>query len=380
MTALPLTLQIGPREQALRSEVRAWIAAHDPGPPPSDYDDHMTALIGWQARLAEAGFIGVSWPEQYGGRGLGLPAEAVFAEELAQSSMPELVNRLAMYTWAPTLLEWGTEEQRERFLPGMRDASEIWCQSFSEPDAGSDLSSIRTRAVRDGDTFVVSGQKVWTSRANLSRWNALLVRTNPEAPARNGLSILITDMTSPGVVVRPLLQMLHEPHFSEVFFDDVRVPVGNVLGGIDNGWRVSMSAMTYERGLFVLERSIRLHRRLADLARALTARQQRSDRALAMLGDLVTRLEILQAKVYSSLAEQANGTLRKGATSVDKLLLAESDQALFAAAFDILGETVALEDDGWSHDLLVSRSSSIYSGTSEIQRNVVARQLLGLVT
>jgi alkylation response protein AidB-like acyl-CoA dehydrogenase len=380
MTALPLTLRTGPREDALRAEIRAWIATHDPGPPPPAYDEYMAALVTWQAELAHAGFVGVSWPERYGGRDLGLAAEAVFAEELASSSMPELVNRLAVYTWAPTLLEWGTEQQRERFLPGMRDASEIWCQSFSEPDAGSDLSSIRTRAVRDGDTFVVSGQKVWTSRASLSRWNALLVRTNSDAPPRHGLSILIADMTSPGVVVRPLLQMLHEPHFSEVFFDDVRVPVENVLGEIDNGWRVSMSAMTYERGLFVLERSIRLHRRLADLARALTEGQRRSDRALAMLGDLATRLEILQAKVYSSLAEQANGTLRNGATSVDKLLLAESDQALFAAAFDILGETVALEADGWSHDLLVSRSSSIYSGTSEIQRNVVARQLLGLVT
>jgi alkylation response protein AidB-like acyl-CoA dehydrogenase len=380
MTALPLTLRTGPRDDALRAEIRDWIATHDPGPPPPAYDDHMAALVTWQARLAAAGFIGMSWPERYGGRGLGLAAEAVFAEELAASSMPELVNRLAVYTWAPTLLEWGTEEQRARFLPGMRDASEIWCQSFSEPDAGSDLSSIRTRAVRDGDTFVVSGQKVWTSRASLSRWNALLVRTNADAPGRHGLSILITDMTSPGVVVTPLLQILHEPHFSEVFFDEVRVPVENVLGGIDNGWRVSMAAMTYERGLFVLERSIRLHRRLADLARAITARQQPSDRAVTMLGDLVTRLEILQAKVYSSLAEQANGSLRNGATSVDKLLLAESDQALFAAAFDILGETAALGADGWSHDLLVSRSSSIYSGTSEIQRNVVARQLLGLVT
>src|SRR5262245_37364040 len=380
MSTLPLTLRTGPREDALRAEIRSWIAAHDPGPAPRDYDDYITALVVWQGMLADAGFVGVSWPKRYGGRGLGLEAEAVFAEELAHSSMPELVNRLAVYTWAPTLLEWGTEEQREQFLPGMRDASEVWCQSFAEPEPGSDLSSIRPRAVRDGDDFVVSGQKVWTSRANVSRWNALLVRTDPDAPPRRGLSILITDMASPGVSVRPLLQMLHEPHFSEVFFDDVRVPAANVLGGVDNGWRVSMAAMTYERGLFVLERSIRLHRRLADLARALSARQRRSDRALAVLGDLVTRLEILQAKVYSSLAEQANGTLRTGATSVDKLLLAESDQALFAAAFDILGETVALEAEGWSHDLLVSRSSSIYSGTSEIQRNVVARQLLGLVT
>jgi alkylation response protein AidB-like acyl-CoA dehydrogenase len=380
MTTLPLTLRTGPRDDELRAEIRAWIAAHDPGPPPTEYGEYVAALVAWQAELADAGFIGVSWPERYGGRGLSLAAEAVFAEELASSSMPELINRLAIYTWGPTLLEWGTDDQRERLLPGMRDASEIWCQSFSEPDAGSDLSSIRTRAVRDGDTFVVNGQKVWTSRANVSRWNALLVRTNVDVPARHGLSILITDMTSPGVTVRPLLQMLHEPHFSEVFFDEVRVPVANVLGGIDNGWRVAMAAMAYERGLFVLERSIRLHRRLADFARELNAREQQSDRALTVLGDLVTRLEILQAKVYSSLAEQANGTLRNGATSVDKLLLAECDQALFAAAFDLLGETVALEPDGWSHDLLVSRSSSIYSGTSEIQRNVVARQLLGLVT
>lgn len=378
MGVLPMTLRTGPREEALRAEIRAWIATNDPGPPPADYDQHMAALVRWQRRLADAGFVGLSWPERHGGRGLGLAAEAVFAEELAQSSMPELVNRLAVYTWAPTLLELGTEEQRTRFLAGMRDASEIWCQSFSEPDAGSDLSAIRTRAMRDGDSFVVTGQKVWTSRATLSRWNALLVRTDPDAPPRNGLSVLITDMTAPGVVVRPLLQMLHEPHFSEVFFDEVRVPAENVLGGVDNGWHVAMAAMTYERGLFVLERSVRLHRRLADLAGTLDNRTRASERALAVLGDLVTRLEMLQARVYSSLAEQANGTLRNGATSVDKLLLAESDQALFAAAFDLLGEPVTLDPSGWSHDLLVSRSSSIYSGTSEIQRNVVARQLLGL--
>jgi alkylation response protein AidB-like acyl-CoA dehydrogenase len=371
-------LRFGAAEEALGAEIRAWIAANDPGPPPADYAQRMQALVRWQTMLYQAGYVGLSWPVEYGGRGMGLAAEAVLTEELGRSSMPELINRLAVYTWGPTLLRFGTKEQRARLLQPMLDASEIWCQGFSEPDAGSDLAGVRTAARREGDVFVVSGQKVWTSRAELSRWNALLVRTNTTVPPHRGLSLLIVDMQTPGISVRPLRQMLDEPHFSEVFFDDVRVPASMVLGKADQGWQVAMAAMGFERGLFVLERSTRLLRRFDDLVCALRKTGTCDDDVAARLGVLRAHLDVLQARVYGSLAAQVEGTLQPGATSVDKLLLTVADQELFATAFDLLGEDAAFDDDNWSHDLMVSRSVSIYSGTSEIQKNVIAKQLLGL--
>ena len=257
LSALPPTLRFSTDENDLRHEIRTWILANDPGPPREDYAARIQDLVSWQRALNEAGLMGLSWPVEFGGRGLGLAAEAVLAEELALSSIPQLINRIAIFTWGPTILEWGTEEQKQRLLPGMLDVSEVWCQGFSEPEAGSDLAAVRMTAVQDGDELVVTGQKVWTSRAQWSKWCALLVRSDRTAERHEGLSILVVDMESRGITVRPLLQMLHEPHFSEVFFDDVRVPAGNVLGGLHNGWRVAMAAMQYERGLFVLERQIR---------------------------------------------------------------------------------------------------------------------------
>jgi alkylation response protein AidB-like acyl-CoA dehydrogenase len=375
---LPGTLTFGPAEAALRSELREWLRGNDPGPPSTDYVETLRDLRHWQCELARAGFMGLSWPERYGGRGLGLAAEAVLAEELAHAGMPELINRLALYTWGPTLLEVGTEEQRHTYLPGMLDASEIWCQGFSEPGAGSDLAAVATTGLVDGDRLVVNGQKVWTSRAEISKWNALLVRSDLDAPRREGLSIVILDMESPGVTVRPLLQMLHEPHFSEVFFDDVEVPLDNVLGGTGNGWSVAMTAMSFERGLFVLERSVRLGRSLAVLRDRLRAEGLTGPDVAARIGPVCSDLEVLRAQVYRTLAAQAAGALRPGSTSVDKLLLTRLDEQLFGTAFDLLGADTSLTDGGWARDLLQSRSVGIYSGTSEIQRNIIARQLLGL--
>ncbi|MDE0132917.1 MAG: acyl-CoA dehydrogenase family protein [bacterium] len=369
---------MGPAEEDLRTELRAWIADHDPGPPPAEYGERIEALTRWQAALCEAGFMGLSWPVHCGGRGMSLAAEAVLAEELARSGAAELINRLALYTWGPTLMDLGEPSQLERFLPGMLDASELWCQGFSEPDAGSDLAGVRTRAEVDGDELVVTGQKVWTSRAELSTWNALLVRTDGEPGQHAGLTLLITNMKSDGVTIRPLPQMLGEPHFSEVFFDEVRVPVANVLGGINEGWRVSMKAMGYERGIFVLERSIRLRRRLSELAGRVRASGGADRAALAGVGRIHASLEMLTAQAYRTLAHQQAGTLLPGATSVDKLYLAEVYQDLFATAAEILGPEVTLADDGWTHDLLESRSVSIYSGTSEIQKNIIVGRLLGI--
>lgn len=374
-SVVPPTLRVESELHHLRLDLRQWFEKNDPGPQPLEYQARMAALTRWQRQIHRAGFVGLSWPTEFGGGGMDLAAEAVLCQELAATSMPQLINRLALYTWGPTILSRGTPAQKARFLPGMLDASEIWCQGFSEPDAGSDLAAVRTRARVSGDVLVVDGQKVWTSRAELSKWNALLVRTDPERVRHSGLSVLIVDMGSPGVTVRPLLQMLGEPHFSEVFFDGVEVPMENVLGGLGNGWDVSMEAMAYERGLFVLERTTGLRRRLADLVDRLDA-LGKIEGAVASLGVLESKLDLLDAQVFRTLGQQENGTLVPGSSSVDKLFLADVYQDLFATAFDHLSDEGL--DDGWIHDLLESRSVSIYSGTSEIQRNVIARQLLGL--
>lgn len=373
---LPPSLTLNEIDHRLRSDIRAWFATNPPPRPGPAYDQRLQTLIEWQFMLHAAGWIGLSWPINYGGRGLNLASEAVVAEELAQTELPELINRLALYTWGPTILKFGSEYQRGRFLSPMLDASEIWCQGFSEPDAGSDLAAVRTEGKPTAGGLLVSGQKVWTSRADISRWCAMLIRTHETPNPRHGLTIVIVDMRDHGVRVRPLLQMLHEPHFSELFLDNVFVPVENVLGEVGQGWQVAMAAMGFERGLFVLERRIRLRHRLDDLAVRLSRSADRH--ILARIGHLKAELDMLGAKVYGTLAEQNASTLAVGATSVDKLLLARVDQELFGIAYDLLGSEVAFSDDDWTHDLLVSRSVSIYSGTSEIQREVIAKQLLGL--
>jgi alkylation response protein AidB-like acyl-CoA dehydrogenase len=373
------TLHFGPEEDALRARVRSWLDANDLEEPPARYDDRIDALIRWQAQLHAAGFMGLSWPKEHGGAGLGLAAEAVLAEELARSGMPELINRTGVYMIGPTLVDFATEAQIARFLPPMLDATELWCQGFSEPEAGSDLAAVRTMARRDGDDLVVTGQKVWTTRASISRWCALLVRTDADAPRHRGLSMLIVDMRSPGITLSPLPQILNEPHFNEVFFSDVRVPVANVVGELGQGWPIAMKMLSYERGLFVLERQIRLQRRLHELTDLLTSRG-RIDRpgVIERLASVHCNLTLLEAQVYRTLASQHQGTLRNGATSVDKLLMSHVYQELFAAATDLLGADVALTENTWTHDLLESRSTGIYGGTTEIQLNIVSSQLLGL--
>ena len=373
------TLEFGSEEDRLRTRIRTWLAQNAPGPPPPGYDARIAALREWQAALAQAGLVGLSWPVEHGGSGLGLAAEAVFAEELARSELPELINRTGVYMIGPTLMDFGDEAHARRYLPGMLDASELWCQGFSEPEAGSDLAAVRTSAVRDGDEFIVNGQKVWTTRAAISRWCALLVRTDPDASRHAGLSMLIVEMSSPGLTVSPLPQILNEPHFNEVFLTDVRVPVENVIGDIGQGWHVAMQMLSYERGLFVLERQIRLRKRLDELADQLVASGRAGDSSVAeRIGVTYANLALLEAQVFRTLAAQSNGSLRSGATSVDKLLMSRVYQELFALAVDLLGPTVALGLNEWTHDLLESRSTSIYGGTTEIQLNIVGRQLLGL--
>ncbi|HTT93377.1 MAG TPA: acyl-CoA dehydrogenase family protein [Solirubrobacterales bacterium] len=373
----PATLEFGDGDEELRGRLRAWLAENDPGQPPPEYAARIEALTAWQAALAKAGFVGLAWPREYGGGGLDVSAEAVLAQELAGTDMGELINRIAVYMVGPTLMELGSESQRQEFLPGMLDASELWCQGFSEPEAGSDLAAIRTSARREGDELVLNGHKIWTSRGGIADWCAALVRTDPDGERHRGLSMAIVDMSSTGVEVAPLPQLLGEPHFSEVFFDDVRVPVDRLIGGLGGGWKAAMSMLSFERGPLMFERSIRLRRRFDELVEQLREEGGDGDRPFATVGAVAADLAVLEAQAHRTLASQRLGTLRAGATSVDKLLLSKTYQHLFAAATDLLGQAVALTQNEWTHDLLESRGTSIYGGTSEIQLNIVAKQLLG---
>ncbi len=277
-TVLRPTLRFDDADEDVRARLRRFIDDHDPGRPSADFPERVAQLRQWQAALCAAGFIGMSWPESDGGQGRGLSAEAVLCEELGRTTMPELINRIALYTVAPMIQQWGgTPEQRSRLLPGMLDASEIWCQGFSEPSAGSDLAGIRTRARRDGDDWVINGQKVWTSRALWSKWCALLVRTDGEPGSHKGLTLVALDMgTPPGVTVRPCIRccMRRTSARSSSTTCGCRMRTSSVSPG---SWRVAMSTMGFERGgLFVLERQIGLRRRLAVLAEQVGERPRRA--------------------------------------------------------------------------------------------------------
>ncbi|MBN8866480.1 MAG: acyl-CoA dehydrogenase family protein [Solirubrobacterales bacterium] len=380
MGQLPVeTLSFRPEDETLRAEIRAWMAANDPGAPPEDFEQRLAALLAWQQKLHGAGYIGLSWPERYGGSGLDLRAEAVFSEELATTGMPELINRIGVYMCGPTIMDFGDEGQAERYLRPMLDATESWCQGFSEPEAGSDLAAIRSRGRVDGDRIIINGQKVWTSRAHIARRCACLVRTEPGSERHHGLSLVIVDMEDPGVNVVALPQMLGERHFNEVFLDDVEARVEDVIGGLGNGWAAAMRMLSYERGLFVLERQIRLRRALDELADRMLESGRASERGVReRLGRIHTGLELLKAQGYRTLAGQAADDLPAGSTSIDKLHLSRVEQDLFATAVDLLGPEVALTYNQWTHDLLEGRSVSIYGGSTEIQLNIISKQLLGL--
>jgi alkylation response protein AidB-like acyl-CoA dehydrogenase len=241
-----------PEQEAFRAQVRAWLEANLPadlrgqGFAASRADPaEVRKLRAWQRRMCEAGYVGMEWPPEFGGQGASLAEQVILYQEMARAESPQFVNRGGLSMLAPTLMRHGTAAQQRRFLPAIRTADELWCQGFSEPDAGSDLASLQTRAVREGDEFVVSGQKVWTSLAHVADWCFLLARTDPAVPKHRGISFLLVDMRSPGITVRPLRQMTGEAEFNEVFFDGVRVPVANLVGGVNEGWTVAITTLMY---------------------------------------------------------------------------------------------------------------------------------------
>ena len=387
-----------PSEEQFRLELRQWLEEHLPpgwGTPgcqyPKTYEEWVRLRRQWDRTLYAGGYAGLSWPREYGGRGATVVEQVIYFEEIARARAPEELNRAAKLLLGPTIIHHGTEEQKRRFLPRILSADDQWCQGFSEPNAGSDLASLSTRAVRDGDTLVINGQKVWTSFATVADWIFMLVRTDPDAPKHKGITFLLADMRTPGITVRPIVQMTGSGEFCETFFDNVRVPVANVLGGLNQGWQVTATALSHERGTLAFHRHamIRLEfDELIDMAKRITRRGRPviEDPLLRQrLAQCHSEIEMLRWTLYSNLTKRLRGEPAGSEGSIVKLYWSELYQRIVELALEILGPASqiadgALAEEGgrWQQRFLKSRGDSIHSGTNEIQRNIIGERLLGL--
>jgi alkylation response protein AidB-like acyl-CoA dehydrogenase len=391
-----LDLNLSNEERQFRDEFRAWLESNVPRDWPEwrekPLEESFSYLRAWQQTLYEGGWAAVSWPKEYGGRSATLMQQAIFWEEMARVEAPPMVNALGLGLIGPTIIAYGTEDQKRRFVRKILSAEEIWCQGFSEPNAGSDLASLQTEAVRDGAHYVVNGQKVWTSYGWVGDWCELVVRTDPNVPKHKGLTVLLVDMKSPGVEVRPLRQMTGESEFNELFFRDVRVPAENVLGDVNDGWNVAISTLMHERGSY----GARLHllfkrniNRLIELAQSL----DRNGRKAAL--DPLVRQKLAQcyAEIEIMRLNQLRAFSRITATgipgpegSIQKIFWSELNQRVQQLAQELLGpygqllkgDPYAVDGGLWSYGYLRCRGNTIEAGTSEVQRNIIGHFVLGL--
>ncbi len=388
-----MDLNLTPDEQTFRDEFRAWLEANVPAPwtggslNSEDRGEYVTYLKRWQRTLFEGGWAGISWPKKFGGRGATLMQQAIFQEELALADAPHLIGTIGLSLVGPTIIALGTEEQKARYLPPILSGDEIWCQGFSEPNAGSDLASLGTKGIRDGDDFVVNGQKIWTSFAQMADRCLLLVRTDFDAPKHKGITCLLVDMKTPGISVRPLRQMSGASGFNEVFFSDVRVPVANVLGKINEGWTTAITALMNERANLGTGVQVIFKRNLnALIARArLVDRNGRpaSDDPVVRqkLAQAWLELEILRLNTNRALTSLSKSGVPGAEGSVQKIYWSEMNQRLQQTAQEILGpygQLLDFDNGVWQYGYLRSRGNTIEAGTSEIQRNIVAERVLGL--
>jgi len=388
-----MDLSFSPAEEAFRAELRAWLDASLPqeASEPDTLAEEVAVLIEWQRKLFAGRWVGVHWPREYGGRGATVVENYLLQEELARVQAPELIGRIGVNLVGPTLIRHGTDAQKRRHLSRILAADEIWCQLFSEPNAGSDLTALRCKAERDGDAFVVNGQKVWTSYAQFARWGILLARTDPEAPKAKGISFFILDMRSPGVTIRPLRQLTGSEEFNEVFLDNVRVPAAHLVGELNRGWEIAQTTLSHERG--TSPRQLVIHwmllNELLQLAHTTARNGARADT------DPYVRQQLAQAFIEVELTKLHNwrtltGLLRHGKpgpeSSLVKLFWSEMSQRLHDTAMEILGPRAQLAKGDrhataggrWQRSYLYYRAATIFAGTSEIQRNIIAERVLGL--
>jgi alkylation response protein AidB-like acyl-CoA dehydrogenase len=393
-------LNYSAEDEGFRQRVRQWIAEHPPGSLST-----LEQKKAWQRTLYDAGFVGMGWPREYGGQDARPMEQAIVAEEMALGDVPGAINSLALGLIGPTLIVHGTDQQKQRHVKRMLTAEDIWCQLYSEPDSGSDLASLKTRAVleafEDGDAWVVNGQKVWTSLGPIADYGILLARTNPDVPKYQGISYFIMDMHQPGVEVRPLKQITGSSEFAEVFFNNARVPAENIIGQEGQGWELAQTTLGYERGGSLLARVTRHQanmRRLFDVTRQLSrdcvpiledpvARQK--------LGRMLVEVEVLRYAGLRILGKLEQGKRPGAESSIDKLYYSELDKRHQELMQEILGpygqleqglppelalnsSTLRGDDSTWAYNFLWSRAGTIYAGSSEIQKNIIGERVLRL--
>jgi len=381
-----MDLTYTPEQQAFRAEVRAWMETHVPKEPlvtlecREGYDQH----VAWERTLASGNWGMVTWPEEFGGRGLDLIQWLIFEEEYFRAGGPNRANQNGIFLLGPTIMEFGTEEQKARFLPPMARGEVIWAQAWSEPGAGSDMAAISSKAVRDGDHYVITGQKTWSSRAAFADWGFGIFRTDPDSKRHKGLTFILFDLNSPGITRRPIRQLHGDTGFAELFFDEVRVPVENCLAGEGQGWNVAMATAGFERGLMLRSpgRFQATAKRLVELYRANEAEASPAAREA-----VVQAWGAAQAYAYNTYAVaskiMAGGKIGAEA-SLNKIFWSELDRAMHRTAMQILGAHAELKRFGngqinqWLEGYIFSLSGPIYAGSNEVQRNIIAERLLGL--
>ncbi|MDX3309637.1 acyl-CoA dehydrogenase family protein [Streptomyces sp. NPDC054884] len=374
-----MDLSDSPEDAEFRARLREWLVKAlptlPPKPSPDDWPARRAYDLGWQRALHDAGYADVHWQASPGVR-------LIFLEETEKAGAPYVgAGFVGLLHAGPTIAAEGTPEQRARWLPPILRGEEVWCQGFSEPDAGSDLAALRTRAWRDGDAYVVSGSKIWTSHAEVADWCELLVRTDPDAPKHRGISWLAMPMDAPGVTVRPLRTLAGSAEFAEVFLDEVRVPVANRVGAENDGWRVTMVTLSFERGTAFVGEVVACRRVLGELAHEARRTGRWDDPVLRRrLGSLNAEFRALWRLTQwnVSAAEAAHGGVPGVGGSVFKLRYSQARQELYDAAADVLGDAALDADRPWTADRLSSLSYTIAAGTSQIQRDIVAERILGL--
>ena len=384
-----------PAEAAFRDEVRTWLAEHlvgefaelGGGRGPADESD-WELRVEWERQLGRDRWIGLGWPKEYGGRAASFAEEVIFNEEYAKANAPTRVSFFGEGLFAPTLIAYGTEEQKHRFLPKIQSVEELWCQGYSEPNAGSDLSNVQTKAVLDGDQWVINGQKVWTTLAHRSDWCFAVVRTDTDAPAHKGISYLLVPMRQPGVTARPLEQMTGTAEFNEVFFDDARTDKQNVVGDVNGGWKVAMATLGFERGTAFLSQQLAFQRELWDLVDVAHKNGATADETIRQrLTDAYVGVQIMKFNGLRMLTNLVHKGVLGPESSIGKLFWTTWHRNLGELAMDVLGAGALLVDGepGGRYELgdlhrifMASRAETIYAGSSEIQHNIIGERVLGL--
>ena len=391
-----MDLSFTPEQEAFRRRVRTWIKANLPArerdAQPLDAADpkRLRVLKDWQRKLYDAGYVGMGWPKEFGGQGADVVQQTIVSEELVVARAPGLIGMMGILMVGPTLIQHGTDEQRRRHLPKILTAEEIWCQGYSEPGSGSDLASLKTRAELVGDEFVINGQKVWTSNAQFADWMFCLVRTDPTAPKHRGISYVLIDMRSPGISVRPLIQMTGDAGFNEVFFENVRVPRHNLVGELNQGWLVANATLAHERNMLgMTTRTQQMFNSLLRLAQSC----QRGGRPAAddpvmrqKLADLMIRVEAMKYHSFRQLTDAIKKRSPGIGASVNKLVSTELNHDIAATALEVMGSygTLArtsrhvLNRGTWPFEFMFTLGLVIGGGTSQIQKNIISERGLGM--